>query len=538
MIDDTDTDTGFELDAELEERLRRHYRHLRTQPQAPRSERPRPMMLTAAACLATAVALGGVYLAMRNADQGQPLQTGPGLQGDDVIEQVEERSASTIDVDTPSTADLDRSAPPTADPAQPPQLTDGQSSDGSDTQPSSNDDRGSEAGVGTTTEAGAPTATDPNHNADGSRKAPTPGTVAPPADAERSAAHGLWEPGPHDSCSTAIHDSYWVYGPDGKVYPTYHPPVDPATGCTFGHEHGRDPAGSDLADIPFPFGYVEELAMVSGVGPASDDHVGHKIEWYNDGGYYQNGSSTDDHDQICDVAYKLHMGTHSDDAFADNTHEVFHYARCENGSELIYRAMQSFGGHGQFNMHCDQRAGSAVVVGQTNDQTNERVDHFVGAREIPASQCFEDRVLVSEGQRSDWSPFDERWALYQSVDSADFGRFFIQFYFFADVPSRYWDGEKLARTVDLCYITGALQVRDDEYCEPMLAANTGTRIRWDDPASPRAGTGDEPPDCEGWRPAGRRCRGRSSPGDDGGARHSARSSCRRCPPQQTRACSR
>ena len=44
-----------------------------------------------------------------------------------------------------------------------------------------------------------------------------------------------------------------MIGPDGKRYPTWHPPtvVDPATGgpCTFGHEHGRDPAGSDLVRV-------------------------------------------------------------------------------------------------------------------------------------------------------------------------------------------------------------------------------------------------------------------------------------------------
>jgi hypothetical protein len=42
-----------------------------------------------------------------------------------------------------------------------------------------------------------------------------------------------------------VHDSYSVIGPDGKRYPTWHPPVvtDPSTGkkCAFGYEHGRDP---------------------------------------------------------------------------------------------------------------------------------------------------------------------------------------------------------------------------------------------------------------------------------------------------------
>ena len=107
-----------------------------------------------------------------------------------------------------------------------------------------------------------------------------------------------------------------------------------------------------------------------------------------------------------------------------------------------------------------------------------------GTREIPASACFQDRVLVPEGEKTDWFPFDERWTLYHSVDSEEFGRFFIQFYFFTDLPARYWDGERMARTVDLCYVTGERQVRDDELCGQMRALHPDRRIGWDDPASP------------------------------------------------------
>ncbi len=226
---------------------------------------------------------------------------------------------------------------------------------------------------------------------------------------------------PHDTCSKATHDTYWVYGPDGKVYPTWHPPTDPATGCTFGPEHGRDPAGSDRADIPFPFGYANEQAMLAGTVHRHEDHVGHKIEWYNDGGYYNNGNSNQNHDVICDVAYKMHQGSHSADAFSNNLHEVFNYARCD-GSELIYRALHPFGNKGEFNMHCDQSAGDVVPFGERDGGAVDTGNS--GTREIPAARCFEDRVLVADGQRSNWHPFDERWTLYQNDDSDDFGRFF------------------------------------------------------------------------------------------------------------------
>ena len=72
----------------------------------------------------------------------------------------------------------------------------------------------------------------------------TPGRPADPSNPggssrPASAAMGKWTPNPtYDTCSQAFHDSYFVVGPDGKRYPTWHPPVatDPANGrdCTFG----------------------------------------------------------------------------------------------------------------------------------------------------------------------------------------------------------------------------------------------------------------------------------------------------------------
>src|SRR5215510_4644526 len=57
-----------------------------------------------------------------------------------------------------------------------------------------------------------------------------------------SRAFTLWVPGPNDTCTPEVHNRYMAVGPDGLRYPTWHPPTDPS-GCTFGHEHGRDPRG-------------------------------------------------------------------------------------------------------------------------------------------------------------------------------------------------------------------------------------------------------------------------------------------------------
>ena len=65
---------------------------------------------------------------------------------------------------------------------------------------------------------------------------PTPQILA---SASASRAFGIWTPSGTDTCSPAIQDQFATIGPDGKKYPTWHPPVDPASGCSFGHEHGR-----------------------------------------------------------------------------------------------------------------------------------------------------------------------------------------------------------------------------------------------------------------------------------------------------------
>ena len=107
-------------------------------------------------------------------------------------------------------------------------------------------------------------------------------SVAPDVDptGELSVAMATWVPGAGDNCTVEIHNQNATVGPDGKLYPTWHPPVDPETGCNFGHEHGRDPSGSDLyADLDgLPFGYANEVrAIEDPANPRDEDHVGHKV---------------------------------------------------------------------------------------------------------------------------------------------------------------------------------------------------------------------------------------------------------------------
>jgi hypothetical protein len=42
-------------------------------------------------------------------------------------------------------------------------------------------------------------------------------------------------------CAQWVHDRYVAHTPDGRAWPTWHPPRDPRYDCAFGHEHGSNP---------------------------------------------------------------------------------------------------------------------------------------------------------------------------------------------------------------------------------------------------------------------------------------------------------
>lgn len=74
-------------------------------------------------------------------------------------------------------------------------------------------------------------------------------------------------------CPAWVHDLHTTIGPDGAVYPTWHPPVDPTYGCWFDHEHGSDPRlFVGFASVGMPaFGYTGKMAGMS------EPHEGFKV---------------------------------------------------------------------------------------------------------------------------------------------------------------------------------------------------------------------------------------------------------------------
>lgn len=304
-----------------------------------------------------------------------------------------------------------------------------------------------------------------------------------PPTGEVSVAYGRWSPGPQDTCSKAIHDSYSTVGPDGKLYPTWHPPVDPATGCTFGHEHGRDPRGSDIYDEvgDVPLGYANEvLDIFDPFGPRHEDHVGHKIEWENDLQMDFSDAADPVFTMTCDVLFKLHQGTHSRDAFTNNLHELVYHLRCSDGSAWSWTVMTALGTPGEFVRSCD---GAHIQVGPPTPLTSPNGG---GKRIIPDRHCIEQHVLVGDG-RSNFGQIRERWEVSQKLRTVD-GHTLVSVNPYVNVrlPSRFHDPSKsdlTGRPIEVCYEVMNGRRASGGACEESTANGLVTGLTFDDPRS-------------------------------------------------------
>lgn len=115
-------------------------------------------------------------------------------------------------------------------------------------------------------------------------------------------------PVPGAPCPFWVHELYTTIGPDGWPYPTWHPQIDPATGCYFTHEHGDDPRTS-LANSTLPaFGFYDNR---------TEPHVGFKVIVANRGEVNTEGSAVLDSHRLV-----FHMGTGGTGRFDTRFHSA------------------------------------------------------------------------------------------------------------------------------------------------------------------------------------------------------------------------
>ena len=302
-----------------------------------------------------------------------------------------------------------------------------------------------------------------------------------------SRAYNLWQPGTFDTCSAEVHNRYYTVGPDSLRYPTWHPPTDPVSGCSFGHEHGRDPKGSDLySEVgALPFGYAnQQLEKVDPANARNEDHFGHKVEWENNIRLdFENGAGSV-LEVTCDVLAKLHQGTHSKDAFTNNVHEIIYHIRCNDRTEMHVIMLTAIGEPGEFVVSCDRNR--SILVGPATPRNSPRGG---GHRAIPDRSCVERHMLVSPGARSDFrSALHESWETSNSVRTVD-GHTLASFdpYFQVDFPSRFYDPSKpdvTGRPIEVCYeVTASGERAQGGECEESTQDGTITGITYSDPRS-------------------------------------------------------
>jgi hypothetical protein len=167
------------------------------------------------------------------------------------------------------------------------------------------------------------------------------------------------------TCTAAVHDRYVLDGGDGYRYRTWHPqtvPVnaaDPAGAkCTFGHEHGDDPAKQTLAKIkaiPVVFGYVGRR-MPSAAEPNGHDepHEGFKVFVANKGQRNNEGRTN-----LHDSRFILHMGTGGPKRFSTRMHTIEYAVQTSYGAWMNIKVMGDSGGVG--NICANPRQGKTVM---------------------------------------------------------------------------------------------------------------------------------------------------------------------------------
>jgi hypothetical protein len=282
---------------------------------------------------------------------------------------------------------------------------------------------------------------------------PSPQPTTVPAPTATPSSGGDETPVAGQPCPAWVHDRYVTTGPDGKQYPTWHPPVDPEYQCYFGHEHGDDPHTSVLFNevgMP-PFGYVNAIE-----GQRKEDHVGNKVFVVNDD--TRSGS----------LLVKLHQGTHSPDAFVNNLHELQYHYRNQDGRKLDVMILAAFGRSGEVNIGCGANGTQTIKTGTPTNNLGS------GIRSIPSADCY---VLPH-------IPYED-WLSGNHITTPD-GRELAYFdpHFAVFNPSRYFApglANNLGRSVDRCReLSGTILAE----CQ---AVKDNATITWDTSASPFKG---------------------------------------------------
>jgi hypothetical protein len=171
---------------------------------------------------------------------------------------------------------------------------------------------------------------------------PATATLAPSTPTSTPKADSTPVPVAGELCPQWVHDRYVTTGPDGKIYPTWHPQIDPQYHCYFDHEHGDDPRTS-LANSTMPaFGYIG-----TAIGK-NEPHEGFKV-------YVVNRGDKNDEGRTAQVSSRIvfHMGTGGPKRFDTEFHSLQYDMVAPDGHFVHVAGMADTGVVGSI---CDRNA--------------------------------------------------------------------------------------------------------------------------------------------------------------------------------------
>ncbi|HUL67123.1 MAG TPA: hypothetical protein VLW55_21185 [Burkholderiaceae bacterium] len=358
------------------------------------------------------------------------------------------------------------------------------------------------------------------------------GSNAPP-----SKAMGQWTPTTQDDCTAAFHDTYFVVGPDGKKYPTWHPPqaTDPTTGklCSFGHDHGLNPSDSPLwPDLQRQFGYDANLngtlddneltvsgvpfglaseQLVNSTTPRLEDHTGYKIAYTTASRALISGGIAASFDLTCDLFAAYNQPTSTDGAFGSNMFSVIYAMNCNQGASLpqypvkvIVSTMAVYGTPGSITLDTNN---TQLPTGFAADPATSPAGGTELGRMVPTSEAVFAGAFVPSGQTSTFTPLSERWETQLRLRRSDNSEVAtLNPAFVVTDTARYFDqgSSQLAHSIDLCYSgldasgtpvndpskasTIVRQVRGSPMCTAIAPngpfTQAGDRLAFDNPNSP------------------------------------------------------
>ncbi|MES2627259.1 MAG: hypothetical protein V4628_18375, partial [Pseudomonadota bacterium] len=234
---------------------------------------------------------------------------------------------------------------------------------------------------------------------------------------------GTWAGAQPGECSAEVHNRYsGVRAADGFRYHMFHPTRDPETGCTFGHDHGMDPALSSLEDLfgPIYFAVANQTGMLGGVQMVHtctdqitnaivrcEDNVGQKTL----NGRREFTSKVEGAAVLsCDTRVLFHMGTSTIDAATNNLHGfTYQLGNCDSEQDIYFDVtfLAQIDKPGGFTRACDgvyltmgayMPFNSPIVVNHLNKGGS------FGTRNIPEAKCIEGKAGHSAS-----TSFHELW---------------------------------------------------------------------------------------------------------------------------------